>query len=59
MHVNFKLHQKWGWGMLAQEEMFDSYKKKTKEENNEHLEAPTEKGQCWKFYVKCGYFCTL
>lgn len=29
---------------------FDSYKKKkTKEENNEHLEAPTEKGQCWSF----------
>lgn len=48
--------------MLAQREEISLTiikKKKTKEENNEHLEAPTEKGQCWKVYLECGYFCTL
>lgn len=46
MHGNFKLHQKWSWGYACTQRKFDSYKKKNKGENTEHLEAPTEKGQC-------------
>ena len=51
MYAHFKFHQKWGrgyactWRKFVVRKKRKKKKKKTKGEN-EHLEAPTEKGQC-------------